>query len=716
MKQMIGSILFSNPALWIGLIALGVPVLIHLLTRRTPRDIIFPTLKFIHMAKANQSNIHRLRHIILLLLRTALFLFILLAFLKPIISESSDLTTRNPDAGKSVIVLMDASASMGYLSDGVTSLSRAKVAALEILDNCSAKDKINLIIMGSVPKVSFDAPGENLVILRKDIREAVTLPDYADINTSLADAVKQLDAVSGYKKEIYFISDFQRSNWSNVNFGIVKENIQMVFIPVGLEKTSNCAIISASVLPASPTVMEPVEIVCKVANYGDQPANVSLELIFKNDKVLPQEVLIEPHTTVSTSFRVRINNPGLYESQIRILKDSSQKVSLSQPDGLEIDNQRFFTFNVSQKINVLLVSDVKTDEVRSGSRFLDKAINPFIELEDATVVTSVIHSDKLDALNTASAQVIILSEINELSREKAELLISYLRGGGSIAYFIVGGASVQNLKLLTEVSEGDFEVPYTLTGQVDRTVKNEHAVLEGANFDHRILRKFKESGELADLKFYKYFTTERIKQKGQVLLSFDDKNIAMAEKSVGLGTMLLCNFGCSLETCDMPRHTLFVPLIHEMIKGLRPSGGLKNSFEAGHQCSMTVESVTQNDTIEFRDPDDTVINGSVDAGSSGAFVFFPRTKKCGFYRIFIKNNSVGSVAVNVNPLESNLESLNVKQLQELAQTSRAQFHAAAGSQGSISELLNGKQLWHYFLLIAIALLALEQVLVMVLKR
>ena len=153
-----------------------------------------------------------------------------------------------------------------------------------------------------------------------------------------------------------------------------------------------------------------------------------------------------------------------------------------------------------------------------------------------------------------------------------------------------------------------------------------------------------------------------------------------------------------------------------MIKGLRPSAGLKNSFEAGHQCSMTVESVTQNDTIEFRDPDDAVINGSVDAGSSGAFVFFPRTKKCGFYRIFIKSNSVGSVAVNVNPLESNLESLNVKQLQELAQASRAQFYASAGSQGSISELLNGKQLWHYFLLIAIVLLALEQVLVMVLKR
>ncbi|MBN1972395.1 MAG: BatA domain-containing protein [Sedimentisphaerales bacterium] len=721
MNLLIGTILFDNPALWIGAIALGIPVMIHLLTRRTPRDMVFPTLRFIRMAKANQSNIHRLRHIILLLLRTAMFLFILLAFLKPIITESSDLATQDPDAGKSIIILADASASMGYLNDGVTSFSRAKVAALEILDHCSAKDKINLIIMGSVPKLSFDAPSENLVITRKDIREAEVLPDHADINAALAEAVKQLGvdgAPPSIKKEIYFVSDFQRSNWSNVNFGIVNENVQMVFIPVGPEEASNCAIISVSVLPASPTVMEPVEIICKVANYGNRSSQVPLELVFKDDEILTQEITIEPHMTASTSFRVRINDSGLYECRLRIPGNTSLSAGdrLTAKDGLEIDNQRFFTFNVAQKVNVLLVSDAKTDDVKSGSRFLDRAINPFLESQDATVVTSVIRSDKLDALNAASAQVIILSEINELSLDKAEILINYLRDGGSIAYFHVGGASAHNLKLLTEASEGDYAAPYTLTGQVDLSIKNEHAVLAGANFDHRILRKFKETGELGDLKFYSYFTTERVKQKGQVLLSFDDGNVAMAEKTVGLGTMLLCNFGCSLESCDMPRHTLFVPLVHEIIKGLRPSADARNSFEVGHQCSMTTESVTQKDHVEFRDPDDTVIEGTLDVSSSGAFIFFPRTHKCGFYRIFVKNSPVGSVAVNVNALESNLEALDISQLKELAKISRAQFYAALGNQSSISELLSGKHLWHYFLLIAIVLLALEQVTVMILKR
>jgi hypothetical protein len=72
--------------------------------------------------------------------------------------------------------------------------------------------------------------------------------------------------------------------------------------------------------------------------------------------------------------------------------------------------------------------------------------------------------------------------------------------------------------------------------------------------------------------------------------------------------------------------------------------------------------------------------------------------------------------VNVNPLESNLETLAVSQLRELAQIPETSFHAAAGSQASINKLLVGRPTWHYFLLGAIGLLALEQILVSIWKR
>jgi hypothetical protein len=131
---------------------------------------------------------------------------------------------------------------------------------------------------------------------------------------------------------------------------------------------------------------------------------------------------------------------------------------------------------------------------------------------------------------------------------------------------------------------------------------------------------------------------------------------------------------------------------------------------------MTTSAVAKGDEVEFRSPDDEVIDGNIELGISGSAVFFPQTKQCGFYRIFVSDESVGSVAVNVNPLESNLEMLAVSQLRELAQLPDSNFHAATGNQAGIDALLAGRPIWHYFLLGAIGLLALEQILVSIWKR
>ncbi|MHC4168330.1 MAG: vWA domain-containing protein, partial [Planctomycetota bacterium] len=671
----------------------------------TPRDMVFPTLQFIRSAKANQSSVHRLRHILLLLVRTALVLFILFAFLKPMLMRGAGFSSKDDKAGKSTVILMDASASMGYSTGAVTSLSKAKVAALEILEHHNANDHVNLILMGAVARSSFDSLSGNLFPLRKDVRDARLTAEHADINAALAEAVRQLESAPAGRKEIYLVSDFQRSNWSSVDFGVVSRNIKLIFIPVGPDRAENISITSVAVLPASPTVAEPVEIVCKVANYSDRSCEVPLELMFDDGEVLSQQVSLAPRMTAAASFRLRINKSGRYEGKLSI-----------PDDGLDVDNRRFFTFDVTRAINILLVSDDAPGKVKSGSLFLNRAINPFWKAQDATAVASVIRSDQLSTLNVAGAQVVMLSGINELPRASAEVLVNYLRDGGSVVYFHVGGADAHNIKLLADVSEGDFVAPYTMTGQVDLSLKGNYTTLAEANFDHRLLSKFKESGELSNLKFYGFFSTERVKEKGRILLRYEDRNIAMAEKTVGSGTILLCNFGCSLEHSDIARHTLFVPLVHEIIKSLRPSSGARNSFEVGDQCSMTTSAVAKGDEVEFRSPADEAIDGNIEVGISGAAVFFPQTKKCGFYRIYTGGEPVGSVAVNVNPLEGNLDTLVVPQLRELAQIPGSNFHAAAGSQAGIDALLSGRPIWHYFLLGAIGLLALEQILVAMWKR
>lgn len=696
---------FSNPALWVGAFGIGVPVLIHLLTRRTPRNLIFPTIQFIVKAQASQSAIFRIRHLLMLLIRTLIILFILLAFVKPLLHSGLPPSPGNKKTQKTTIVLLDVSASMGYTGAGVTPLSRAKAAAQKIVAQMRAGDLVNLLLVANSPKASFDAPSDNRFHIRRDIESARVTEENGNIDAAVSEALRQLATAPGAKKELICLSDFQRSNWASVNFSAIPKSVQTIFIPVGEERTDNLAITEVMIQPPTPTVAEGVEIICKVANYGTEARRVPLELQFRDEKALLSEIFVDPGMTVSTSFRIRANKSGLYEAVLRL-----------PDDGLPVDNQRFLSFNVEEQIQILLLSDKDPEDTADAHHFIQRAINPFLDAQRGAAVSTLMRSDQLDAFALVKSQIVIASGIRELSKKNAGLLMDYVRNGGGLIYFISGQADVFNLKLLAELSNGDFIPPFQLGGPVDRG-QSEPASLGQANFDHPLLRKFKETGDLGNPRFYRYFTTVRTPQQGRVFLKYDDDNIAMAEKTVNLGAILLCNFSFSLTHSDFPKHTLFVPFVHEMIQSQRPVLSALRNFEVGFPCSTTIPIEKKTEMFEFQNPDGEPIDASLEMAETEAAVFFPRTDKTGFYRILKDDETRGAVAVNLNPLESNLQALSVEQLQELSQLSRDKFFAATGSDlASLQHLLGGRPIWHYLLLTALCFLAVEQMLILFWKK
>src|SRR5438874_8180616 len=81
---MVGAVSFANAGYGPWLIAIALPVVIHLLTRQAMRVYSLPTFAFLQRSVARQSRIFRFRHLILLLLRVLLVLLAVLVFLKPI--------------------------------------------------------------------------------------------------------------------------------------------------------------------------------------------------------------------------------------------------------------------------------------------------------------------------------------------------------------------------------------------------------------------------------------------------------------------------------------------------------------------------------------------------------------------------------------------------------------------------------------------------------
>ena len=116
---------FLNPLFLFGLAAAAVPILIHLFTRKRPREMAFPSLEF--LAEVNRSEIRRLRlrQWLLLLLRTLAIAALALAMSRPALKGTAGL---GRGGSTTVVALVDQSGSMGAVAAGGTLFAEARLA------------------------------------------------------------------------------------------------------------------------------------------------------------------------------------------------------------------------------------------------------------------------------------------------------------------------------------------------------------------------------------------------------------------------------------------------------------------------------------------------------------------------------------------------------------------------------------------------------------
>src|SRR5436309_1287611 len=174
-------LVFTNPALWAGALALSVPLIVHWLTRRTSRTLIFPTVRFIRKVQASQSAIYRLRHLLLMLVRTALLALLLLAFLKPVLQKNTLSAGDALESRHAVIIVLDASPSMGYAGGVASPFARGRLAGQKILDELHDRDVANLVVAAAAPWPSFNEPTANRFHLKQDLHLARLTQERADM-------------------------------------------------------------------------------------------------------------------------------------------------------------------------------------------------------------------------------------------------------------------------------------------------------------------------------------------------------------------------------------------------------------------------------------------------------------------------------------------------------------------------------------------------------
>jgi len=689
---------FLNSALLPGLVLLaGLPLLIHLLNLRFPRLFEFSSIKHIRETIAQRSRIFRWRHLLLLLLRTVFLVLLLLAFLRPMLRRFD--SQANQHSARAVLLVVDQSLGMEYKGGGLSNRERAQNEAEKILATLASEDSVNVITAGPAPKSCFFGFSRNHADAKHFL--AAIKPGYARADFSQANVLAaRLLAQNASHPEIYYLSDFQRHNWANVDFTPLPASARLFFVDCAPPQHENRAILGATVSQSTVLAGDTVTLEVEVGNFREQPMQEPVKVVLDGRTSFEKEITVAPWSTARVTLPVPPGGPGLHQCEISIA-----------PDDLALDDHYYLTIPVLEKEGILIVSDAP-DPGRDAVLFLKTALNPYDDLA-GSLLPEQTSAAGVTAAKLATVRKVFFTRAGPLSEEACKLLADFVFHGGGLAYFLDGESDAANLAGIERAMASN---PLPLKLGAKRVAKNvgpgAQQIIRG-DFKSRYLQLFRGANRqnLALLEFYDIYDAAPT-GTGNVLLTYADDTPAMASLNHGLGTMLFLNFSVSEFSSNLARQRIFPAWMQEIVKNLTSDEPLPVSSLVGEPVT---DEIWKSELVAnpVRKPSGEAADVKAEVlGERLGIAFTP--EEPGFYTMRT-TRLLHSYAVNPPPDQSDLRpidrSLLPEQLSEKGQTGFfVQGHE------DFENLILGKPIFHWFILAAVFMLLIEVLLQFLLQR
>jgi hypothetical protein len=130
-----------HPWVLLGLPLVAVPLILHLIQRRDPPTVEFPAVRYLVQVTEEHQRRLRLRHWLLLAVRTLLILLLLLAAAAP----SARLRDAVSHAPSALVLILDDSPSSGIVLQGTPRLAELRGAARRVLERATPADALWLL-------------------------------------------------------------------------------------------------------------------------------------------------------------------------------------------------------------------------------------------------------------------------------------------------------------------------------------------------------------------------------------------------------------------------------------------------------------------------------------------------------------------------------------------------------------------------------------------
>jgi hypothetical protein len=634
---------FLAPLMLIGVIALAVPIAIHLIGRQRARVVRFAALDFLLATKRRTARKFRLRERLLLLVRAIACAAVAMALAKPYTScaRKGPQVTRGPQAA---VLVIDDSFASGYKLDGRPWLKVATDEARRVLAQLGPEAEVAIVRAAE----GADHPSEltrDHLRLRDQLLALEPSARPADTTRALARAAQLLAASSHARKTVFLLSLLARAGLRPDDPPWGKDGPTLVAPELRPAKLPNLAITSLRVDPDPGAASRGVAFDAEVGNFSDAPTKAELSLTIADRVVARGTLAIGPGERKTKHFLASLPAGA---------RATDASVSLAG-DALAIDDRRWVRASLRDQVRVLIVDgDPRSVRHDDEAFYLEAALRPG-DREDSGTSVRVITPEGLAGIEprargTAAAleldafDVVILANVAALPAARVNVLADWVRAGGGI--LVAPGDHVDpaayDRTMLPLLPQGLRDPIDTTWGAPPEERDSRALHLVKWEADHPIFTPFsKAAPELADAKFYQIsLLGPTTSADRKVLARFTNGAAALVEASIGAGRTLLYTSTLDRDWNDLPIHPGFLPLVQQTVRHLaRKHAAFADS---DHTIGSSVVLPTGDlKKLEIRGPDGigAVFEGDRLVGRSS--VRFGKTDRPGVYRV-IGTDQTGS--------------------------------------------------------------------------
>lgn len=649
--------------LW-ALVALAIPILVHLFNFRQTTRILFSNTRFLLQVKQETTQRRKLKQYLVLLSRLLFIFFLVIAFAQPFLPAREQI-----GSGREITIYLDNSYSMiSQVGEKVRALDAGIRFTKEIVNLLPPDTKYRLI-------TNDFAPFSNTYKTKTEIADWLTQIRLSPVARSFRDVSQRIGAD---QKDVFWISDFQKSTIGNIEALNLDTLRPWRLVPIELETASNIFIDSAYLDDPFIVGGQRNTLNVRVRNIGS-----------KTHEGLVLRLTINDVQSGTASVNLESNASSVAKFDLAQGLDGWNRAAVSFTDfPVSFDNEFFLTLNFSEKIRVV--------EVSPEGGFIEKVFG-----NSSLFQFKGFRPGNVDIATLLQADLVILNGIDDPDAPLVDAVKNFQRNAGTL--LVIPSARMNlsayqsvlvdfpitrvEVKDQSELDKPDFQNPFFENVFEERSVAlampRAKPVIEWGN-DRSALLKFKN---------------------GKPFLSRSGRTVLLSSP-------------IDPRFSDFQSHALFVPVMYRIA-----ASGHRISQKPYYSLAETTVTLPA-DSLSGESPlkligKQEVVPAQRRSGDKVVLEIPRFSVDPGFYFALAERDTLALVAFDLDQKESILDQWSGEEVKSMMGGGKniALFDAAATDSFSneIKARYLGTPLWKYALIAALAFLLAEVLLIRFLK-